>query len=302
MIRGIWQKRKSIVFTWLLSYSAVLFVPIVISLVIYSQASHALKSEIHRANDSLLKQMRYTIDNQVDLMKRLDTEITWNDKLQNLMYSNKPAKEAPFTAYQLVKEFRLYKTSYASIDEFYVVWDQGGSVLRPGNIRDMRTAFRTLHDTGTMTYDAWTETIRAPGPNRFAVLPHLGAAPSKSSIAYITQLPKDLNGRETGTVVVMADASRFQQAIESVSGFSGGLLLILNQDNRILLSSRPDAPELRPFMDGRASPPRLPADQRFGAVLYSFRRLGSEIRANLPERPLSGRRRNTSAASRSSAS
>ncbi|WP_235949601.1 helix-turn-helix domain-containing protein [Paenibacillus glycinis] len=266
MIRGIWHKRKSIVFTWLLSYSAVLFVPIVISLVIYSQASHALKSEIHRANDSLLKQMRYTIDNQVDLMKRLDTEITWNDKLQNLMYSNKPAKEAPFTAYQLAKEFRLYKTSYASIDEFYVVWDQGGSILRPGNIRDMRTAFRTIHDTGAMTYDAWSETIGEAGPNRFAVLPHVGAATSKSSIAYVTQLPSDLNGRETGTVVVMADAARFQQAIESVSGFTGGLLLILNKDNEILLSSRPDAPELQPFMEGgqvRLSSPRIGDSELF---------------------------------------
>lgn len=237
-------------FTWLISYSAVLFVPIAISLVIYSQASHALKGEIHRANDALLKQMRYTIDNQIDLMKRLDMEITWNDKLQSLMYSSKPAKEAPFTAYQLAKEFRLYKTSYASVDEFYVVWDQGGAVLRPGNIRDLRTAFRTLHDTGDMTYDEWQATVRGPKANRFAVLPHLGAGTSDDAIAYITRLPNDLSGKATGSVVVMADASRFREAIEGISDFGEGLLLILNEDNEILLSSRPDAPELQPFLGG----------------------------------------------------
>ncbi|MBM7566313.1 helix-turn-helix domain-containing protein [Paenibacillus sacheonensis] len=250
MIRALWQKRKSIVFTWLISYSAVLFVPIAISLVIYSQASHALKGEIHRANDALLKQMRYTIDNQVDLMKRLDMEITWNDKLQNLMYSNKPAKEAPFNAYQLVKEFRLYKTSYASIDEFYVVWDQGKAVLRPGNIRDLQTAFRTLHDTGGLSYEAWSAAVHGKEANRFAVLPHLGAGTSDTSIAYITRLPNDLSGRPTGSIVVMADASRFRQAIEGISNFSEGLLLILNKDNEILLSSRQDTPELKPFLDG----------------------------------------------------
>ncbi|SFI39449.1 Helix-turn-helix domain-containing protein [Paenibacillus sp. UNC496MF] len=249
-IRGLWHKRKSIVFTWLISYSAVLFVPIAISLVIYSQASHALKGEIHRANDALLKQMRYTIDNQVDLMKRLDMEITWNDKLQSLMYSSKPAKEAPFTAYQLAKEFRLYKTSYASIDEFYVVWDQGGAILRPGNIRDLRTAFRTLHDTGDLSYDDWSETVRGPAANRFAVLPHLGAGTSDDAIAYITRLPDDLSGNPTGSIVVMADASRFRKAIEGISDFGEGLLLILDKDNDILLSSRPDAPELQPFLEG----------------------------------------------------
>ncbi|WP_019636568.1 AraC family transcriptional regulator [Paenibacillus fonticola] len=249
-IQYLWRRRKSVIVTWLLSYSAVLIVPIIISLVIYAQANHALKSEIHRANDSLLKQMRYTIDNQIDLMKRLNMEITWNEKLQNLMYSNKPAKEAPFVAYQLVKEFRLYKTSYALIDEFYVVWDQGESVLRSGNIRDMRTAFRTLHNTGALSYDEWLELVQQGGAKRFAVMPHLDAAPAKTSIAYITQLPNDLNGRETGTIVVMADAAKFLAAIESISGFSGGLLLILNQDNEILMSNRPGAPELEPFLDG----------------------------------------------------
>ncbi|GAA0134039.1 helix-turn-helix domain-containing protein [Paenibacillus sp. YSY-4.3] len=249
-IHYLWQRRKSIIVTWLLSYSAVLFVPIMISLVIYSQANHALKSEIHRANDSLLKQMRYTIDNQIDLMKRLNMEITWNGKLQNLMYSNKPANEAPFAAYQLVKEFRLYKTSYASIDEFYVVWDQGDAVLRSGNIRDMTTAYHTIHNTGALSYDQWLDTIHQAGTKRFTVLPRLDAAPAQTSIAYITQLPNDLNGRETGTVVVMADAEKFHAAIENISGFSGGLLLILNQDNEILLSNRPEAPELKPFMEG----------------------------------------------------
>lgn len=48
-IQNLWRKRESIIVTWLVSYSAVLVVPIVISLVIYAQASHALKSEIHRA-------------------------------------------------------------------------------------------------------------------------------------------------------------------------------------------------------------------------------------------------------------
>ncbi|WP_040948263.1 helix-turn-helix domain-containing protein [Gorillibacterium massiliense] len=248
ILRTLWHKRKSIIVTWLVSYSAVLFIPILISLVIYSQSSHALKSEIHRANDSLLKQMRYTIDNQVDLMKRLNMEITWNDKLQSLMYSNNSSVDSPFTAYQLVKEFRLYKTSYASIDEFYVAWDQGTAILRPGNIRDMDIAYRTIHDTGALSYEKWSDMIHQSATNRFVVLPRLGAS-TKTSIAYMTRLPKDLNGRETGTVVVMADASRFQKAIEGISGFSGGLLLILNQDNEVLLSNRPDDPMLAPFLD-----------------------------------------------------
>ncbi|MWV46093.1 helix-turn-helix domain-containing protein [Paenibacillus sp. HJL G12] len=250
-IQNLWRKRESIIVTWLVSYSAVLFIPIVISLVIYAQASHALKSEIHRANDSLLKQMRYTIDNQIDLMKRLNMEMTWSANLQHLMYSSMPAQEVPYTAYQLVNEFRLYKTSYASIDEFYVVSSRDGAVYRSGNIRDLNTAFHTIHQTGALSFDDWKNTVLNGVSNSFVVLPHANAADAKTAIAYITQLPKDMNGRSTGSVVVMSDTRRFQEAVEGISGFSGATLLILNHNNEILMSNHPESKELAPFMNGK---------------------------------------------------
>jgi two-component system response regulator YesN len=238
-IRSIWQKRKSIIVTWLISYCAVLFVPILISLIVYSQSSAALRSEIHRANDSLLKQVGYTIDNQVDQMKRLTMELTWNARLQTLMYSNRSEADVQFDAYQLVKEFQTYQSSYASIDEFYVTWEREHAVLRSGNVRDMKTAFATLHETGQMNYDGWVKAIEGSEHNQFTVLPHTDARLNQTAIAYITHLPKDLNGRKAGTVVVMTDLARFQDAIESISGYSGGYVLILNRNNEVLLSNLP---------------------------------------------------------------
>jgi two-component system, response regulator YesN len=238
-IRQLWQKRKSIIVTWLVSYSTVLFIPIIVSLIIYRQSGDTLTSEIHRANDYLLKQVRYTVDNQIDLMKRLNMEITWNSKLQTLMYSSSYSNDAQYTAYLLSKEMQLYQTSYASVDEFYVTWSKEEAVVRPGNIRDMKTAFQTIHEGGGLTLDGWKELLRYTPGNRFFLLPRTDSSSSRNAVAYMTHLAKDLSGREAGTVVVMADASRFQQAIEGISGFSGGQVLVLDQDNRVLLSNLP---------------------------------------------------------------
>ena len=98
-IRQRLQKRICIYVTWLVSYSTVLFIPIIVSLIIYRQSGDTLTSEIHRANDYLLKQVRYTVDNQIDLMKRLNMEITWNSMLQTLMYSSSYSNDAQYTAY-----------------------------------------------------------------------------------------------------------------------------------------------------------------------------------------------------------
>ncbi|ANS75395.1 AraC family transcriptional regulator [Paenibacillus yonginensis] len=275
-IQNLWRKRESIIVTWLVSYSVVLFVPIAISLVIYAQSSQALKSEIHRANDSLLKQMRYTIDSQIDLMKRLNMEMTWSPNLQQVMYSGMPAQEVPYSAYQLVNEFRLYKTSYASIDEFYVISSRDGSVYRSGNIRDLNTAFYTIHRTGALTFEEWKDTVLKAPNNSFVVLPHSTAAEAKTSIAYITQLPKDMYGQSAGSVVVMSDTRRFQEAVAGIADFNGSTLLILNADNEILMSNQPGSKELTPFINGKRF--QFDPAQSSGLELFSIDSSVSDLR------------------------
>ncbi|ULL14998.1 AraC family transcriptional regulator [Paenibacillus sp. H1-7] len=248
-LRYLWRKRKSVIVTWLFSYSAVLFVPMLMSIIIYYQSSEALKSEIHRANGSLLEQVKYSIDTQVDLMKRLNTEILWNNKLQSLMYSTKTPSDAQFLAYQVVQDFQTYQTSYASIDEFYVTWEQTSSILRPGNVRDSKVAFDTIHNTGSLSYKDWLDTLTRTSSSQFLLLPHADAAAPQSSIAYVTHMPKNLQGRSTGTIVIMADTDRFQKAIESVEGFSGGQVLVVNKDKQVLLSNMPIEHNMQPLLD-----------------------------------------------------
>jgi two-component system response regulator YesN len=238
----LWRKRKSVVFTWLLSYCAVFFVPILMSLIIYRESNEALRSEIHRANDTMLQQVRDTIDSQLDHMQRLNVELTWNPKLQDLFYSNLTDSDAQYTAYQVVKEYKVYQTSFTSIDEFYVTWEKEEKVLRPSNIRDYITAFDTIHNTGTMNQQKWLDTIRGTKPKSFAVLPRLDGTTAKKSLAYFTHLPAGIDGKPTGTVVVMADTERFSKAIEKIQSFSGGQVYILDEDNQVLISNSPKAP------------------------------------------------------------
>jgi len=252
-IRYLWQKRKSVIVTWLISYSVILIIPIMISLMIYSQASETLKSEILRANDSVLKKMRYTIDNQIDLMKRLNMEMSWNLQLQALMYGSNIENEASFIAYQLAKEFRLYKTSYATIDEFYIYWDKEDAIIRSSNIRDAEIGFHTIHNTGEMAFDDWKMALEQVEHNKFVIWPHINEGEKQSSIVYITSLPKSLDGKETGAAIVMVDVERFHQAIDSMSDLSEAQILILNEENEVLLSNRSIIPEdnimIAPFIN-----------------------------------------------------
>ncbi|WP_261807825.1 AraC family transcriptional regulator [Paenibacillus sp. N3.4] len=241
-LETIWRKRKSVIFRWLVSYTAVVFLPILMSVIMYREASINLKSEINRANDVLLEQVRDKIDAQIDSMKRLDTEITWNLKIQDLFYTNKPKNEAQYTAYQIVNDFKVYKTSYPSIDDFFVTWDQEQSVLCPGCVRDFQVAYDTSYNTGAKTYEEWLQSVLHSSGNRFILLPRSDASEPKQSLAYITHLPGGTRAKSPGTVVIMTDVAWFHKAVENIQGFSGGQVFIMDESNRVLISNTNEPP------------------------------------------------------------
>lgn len=238
----LWRKRKSIIFAWLISYTAVVFFPILMSVILYREASSNLKSEINRVNDALLKQVRDTIDTQIERMKRLDTEITWNVRVQDLFYTNKKDNEAQYAAYQIVNEFKIYQTSYPTINDFYVTWDKQKNVLCPGSVRDYHVAFNTFHNTEAMTYEEWEQVVLRAVGNRFIILPYSNAESSKQSLAYVTHMPGGTRGKISGTVVVMTDVAWFKKAIENILGFSKGQLFIMDESDHVLISNSNEPP------------------------------------------------------------
>lgn len=236
-LANLWRRRKSVIVAWCTSYVVVVFFPVLMSVVMYREAHTNLKSEISRASDALLQQARGTIDAQIERMQRMSTEVTWNLNVQDLFYSNKTDNEAMYTAYRIAKEFNIFRTSYTSIGDFYVTWDKQQNVIIPGSIKDFGVAFDSLHNTGAMTYKQWEDTVVHADNKRFMVLPRVGADKPYESLALVTHMPGKINGASPGSVVIMSDISWFQKAAESILGFNGGQLFILDEDNRVLIAN-----------------------------------------------------------------
>ncbi|BFT70688.1 helix-turn-helix domain-containing protein [Paenibacillus sp. P36] len=234
---NLWKKRKSVIFTWLISYSAVFIIPILMSLILYRESSNTLRSEIHRANNTMLQQVRETIDTQVEMMQRLSMELTWNTRVQSLIYTRMSSSDEQYTAYQVAKEFQMYQTSYANVDQFYVTWEAENTVLLPSSTRDYQAGFETIHDTGVISYADWLKLVKMNRSTIFTVLPRKDSAYSKQSLALITRLPAGSGSRPTGSVVVMADVERFNKAIAKVQSFSGGYVYVLDEAHKVLLSN-----------------------------------------------------------------
>jgi hypothetical protein len=51
---------RSVAFRWIVSYVVILFIPVILSVVIYSQTRGIVENEIKRASRAMLLQVRYT--------------------------------------------------------------------------------------------------------------------------------------------------------------------------------------------------------------------------------------------------
>lgn len=112
---------RSVVIAWLISYLAILMVPIMVSSFIYESSKNILRSEIHRANDALLNETKELIDNELNSVKRLATELFWNTRVRDLMYSAwYNWNDGLYDTYLTAKELASYQYAYPSVKSYYI--------------------------------------------------------------------------------------------------------------------------------------------------------------------------------------
>ena len=235
--------RRSIVLTWLLSYLAVLLLPIMLSVIVYRESSATLEGEIHQANHSLLKQVREVTDNYFLSVERLNFELTWNLQMQELLNSNKYASspnEYIYDRYKLTQDFNLYQSAYPTVDLFYTYLGGDNTVLLPGTVREGPFAYRTLHSDPSFPYEEWHSLINRKNFRGFVPMVRIDEnLKIRKTVAYVSSYNTDKDGT-LATNVVMIDQARILGAIENVELFNKGHVLILNRDNEPLVSNSND--------------------------------------------------------------
>ncbi|MDF2670971.1 MAG: hypothetical protein K0R67_3277, partial [Paenibacillus sp.] len=234
------NQRRSIWLTWLLSYMTILLLPILLSLFVYSASSQTLEDEIHQANNALLNQVREAMDNQFQSMERLNIELTWNVKVQSLLYSNKylhSPNDYRYDLYQIAQDMRLYKTAYSQVDFFYIYLTKDNTVLLPSMVREGTFAYTYMHRNPEVTYQDWINLMKQIDFKGFQPMIRVDDNGKQTkSVAYLSTYPT-ANSESVATNVVMVDQSRILSSIQNVELFNKGYVLILNEQNQTLVSN-----------------------------------------------------------------
>lgn len=239
--------RRSVLLTWLLSYLAVLLLPVLMSVIVYTQSSKTLENEINQANQSLLKQVREVMDNQFESMERLNFELTWNVRLQQFLFSGKYQiypNELLYDLHQITQDLLLYRTSYSLIDLFYIYIANSNQVLMPDVYRDAPFAYNLIHKNGVYSYEQWLQIVNQKEFKGFIPMSRIDESGNlRNTVAYISTYRKE-SDKPGATNVIMVDQSRILRAIENIELFNKGHVLILNEANQVLVNSSKESVNL----------------------------------------------------------
>jgi two-component system response regulator YesN len=247
MLGKLQINRRSVLLTWLLSYLAVLLLPVAMSVIVYIKSSETLENEIHEANQSLLKQVREVMDNQFETMERLNFELTWNLRVRQFIYSDKYQiypNEYLYDLHQITQDLLMYRTSYSLIDSFYIYLAAKNTVLLPDVYRDAPFAYEIMHKSADFSYAEWISILTQKKAKGFIPMTRVDASGvQKKTVAYISSYPADTD-KSVGANVIMVDQSRILRAIDNMELFNKGHVLILNEANQVLVSNSAESEKL----------------------------------------------------------
>lgn len=241
-IQNLWYKRKSILFSWLISYAILLLIPLIISGIVYIQSVKTIRDEINRANAALLDQWQQTMDSRIRDVHQLAIQLGWNQNIQGIIYVREPLKGSHhLTINKIINDIKFYTTANEFISDIYVYIKNINSILTScARYDDSELFFEHNHKCGDMTYYQWLNILKNRYFKKYVKLPTKRDDQTISeSIACIQSIPIENPHMPMATVIILIDKSQVYSAIQNNKLLQQGLVLILNKEDEIIFSSEP---------------------------------------------------------------
>ncbi len=235
--------RRSILITLLVSYIAVLILPVGIAVILYGKIESILVENAERSNLALLEQVKQTMDSRLKEMELLSRQIVLNPKLQWLLGNANPddlQSQHRFVEFQ--NELSRYQKDNHFIYEFFIYFAGSGTIVSSAQKTDANTFFRDIVPFKEQTPE---EMIKAVFPGRL-IRAYLPSAPIqqgmfvKRLVTYVQSLPIDENRDVKGSFVILIDEQQIRDLHTQIELLNKGDIYILDENKQVVLSTGKD--------------------------------------------------------------
>ena len=227
---------------WLLSYVSILLIPIVFSLYVYAEAEQIIRKEINAANALKLSQIQTIIDKRMTDVISLSLQLAWNPTLESILYRGYPLDASGrFAVNKLQRDLKLYRVANGYIDDIYIYLHNSRMIVTSATSYDIqlletelegieKLSARQLIDLSGRSFQYYFNTMTV----------YAGTANERQTVSCALTLPVSKVDAPSATMVVMLDHATFLDEVMQRQGFDQGALMIIDESDHILCSTRQD--------------------------------------------------------------
>ena len=241
-MKTLFSKKRSVIFTWLVSYSLILVIPIFISGVIYLQTFSMFESEINNSNKLLLKKMQQKMDSLLTDAQRLSEEISLNSRVNALLINDKDLDDlSSYDLFQTLNSLGTYKIPGSSVDDFFIYFKHMDLVLSSYSNKNSRFHYDTYLNRSGVTFEAWYGMISQSYKGSFITSMNFSTLEKgKKSIVMVRTVPLLSRSGRYANIVISLDESKFMGDAADIEALNQGLVAIIDDKNKIITSSSGD--------------------------------------------------------------
>ncbi|WP_232510193.1 AraC family transcriptional regulator [Paenibacillus crassostreae] len=255
-------------FRWIVSYAVILCIPVILSIIIYSQTRGIVQFEIERASSAMLHQVKYIVEGELQQMESLATQLSIHPEVRSLLAT--PVNESAYQIYKMKQELNKLLSTNDFIKDIYVYSKPLQSVLSSETYVKARLFYEMKHQTQTFTYEDWVELITQDQSGSYVLIPVENQGKFAYTPTYIRSLPIQTGGDTSGKLLIPLNTEKIMTMLANIDWVKQGQVFIMDTNGQILI---------RNTEEGTIEPSSYKAwtEHRSGAFTDSFQGIKSMI-------------------------
>jgi AraC-like DNA-binding protein len=226
---------RSVAFRWIVSYAVILCIPVILSVIIYSQTRGIVQYEIERASSAMLQQVRYIVDGELHQMESLAAQLSIDPNVRRLLAS--PVNENAYGIYKTKQELNKLLSTNDFIKGIYIYSKPLHSVLSSETYVEDRLFYEMKHQMDTFAYNNWLELINRHQSGGYVLLPVENQGRIAYTPSYIRSLPMQTGADPAGTLLIPLNAEKIMTMLENIDWVEQGQVFIMDTNNQILFQN-----------------------------------------------------------------
>jgi len=231
-------RKNSLYFNWLFSYISIMMVPIIICGIIYFRSENVIENETNRANSAMLRQLQQTIDNQLNQIEQLGTQISLSSRVTSALRVNDSFDASDqFNLLKLREELNLYKAFNSYIEDIYIYLQYTDSIAGIKSVTKTKEYYE-INYGGDANYAVWKHMLQKPHKKEYKVIHTISSTQEpRHIITYMQSLPM-LYSDYRGTLVLEIDDTKILDIVNNIQWVNKGILVILDEQDQVIINTQ----------------------------------------------------------------